>query len=64
MNVDFSFCLIFNKEAQFLYNRADIFMKHKLLPVQLVFHEKICSVIEKLSFIIEVYFGNQKDSWR
>ena len=26
MNVDFSFCLIFNKEAQFLYNRTDFFL--------------------------------------
>ena len=34
MNVDFSFCLIFNKETQFLYNRTDFFMEHKLLPVQ------------------------------
>ena len=36
MNVGFSFYLIYNIEAYFLYNRINFLKKHKLLPMQLI----------------------------
>ena len=67
MNVDFSFCLIFNKEAQFLWNRIDFSwntsFRLKAISVGLgkaCVPWKICSVSEKLSFfiitVVVVYF--------
>ena len=34
-HVGFSFCLIFNEITDFLFNRIDFLLDHKLLPVQL-----------------------------
>ena len=36
INVGFSFCLIYNIDAYFLYNRIDFLKEHKLLPIQLI----------------------------
>ena len=70
MHVDFSFYLIFNEATWFLFNRIDLFIDHKLLPVHLTWlhlvygnQMKPCQVDwQKLVIYEKIYSVEEKSS--